>query len=164
MVVEFLYTFTNGTVANAIRVNQNFTDVDYRQLSTDSVGGDNNSTTPTLEVTYNISANTVRDFIEINIDKNHYYVYDQGNYGAKYYYIRIDIGETGSETTKKTYSETNISINIEDCSTLKYYYEPTSDEKTNGFNIKIYLYVGDIQGGDVGSAKSKITDSWVMGK
>jgi len=59
----------------------------------------------------------------------------------------VRIGETGSEVSKDTFTAGgfgadgggSFTINY----TITYYYTPTSDEKTNGFNVQIYAKTAD---------------------
>ena len=147
--------------------------VAYRRLSYDDTGGSNNTTTPSLIYTHTIPPNDVLRFVEIYIEAEHHKQYQSTNSGVKganFYVVRIDVGETGSETPIKSFGDSkeitpdvNNSTYDRENRVLKCYYEPTESEKTNGFNIKIYVYVGNIGDTGVDVAKSSIKSNWVMG-
>jgi len=155
----------SGSGTSSTDMNDTFKASTYHQFTSDATGGSNNTTTPTLVATHAISAGDVESFIEVKIEKKHNQVIYL-NRGAQLYYLRIDIGETGFETTKKTFTnrvslqDDVLTVIIDEI--LQYYYEPTALEKTNGFNIKIYVYLGAIQT-DVSSANAIVGESWVMG-
>lgn len=162
--------FSNGEVLYDYDLDDTIAATTYDLKDSDTTGYTHNTATPTLVTTLNVAAADVAKYIELNIMSKHYKYKDNDSSldGASYYYIRVDIGETGSEVTKKTYID-NVGLNANFApayrtnSNIKYYYEPTASEKTNGFNIKIYLYVGGIHTNGVGSATAAIEDVWVMG-
>ena len=85
---------------------------------------------PATEVIHHI-------MIQVTMIASLTYVASSGD--GHYSTMDILIGETGSEVSKW---ERNIAIKNYDTgsrfyTTINYYYEPTSDEKTNGFNVLI---------------------------
>lgn len=145
-----LITFTNGTAADADDVNSNFTAVNYRSLSYDAVSASvtrnqssGTGTTTGDLVTHAIGAGEVSEYIMIFLD---YQVVTRSEDETQAIAsARINIGETGSETAKITKEFgffTNGELSDDDATirnggTFMFYYEPTTDEKTNGFNVHI---------------------------
>jgi len=87
--------------------NDTNTALDYRQLDSDNTGGTHNTATPTLITTLTIAAGDVTSYIEVKIEADHELRSDNSGgdrYGAEDGYIRVDIGESGSEATKKTFN------------------------------------------------------------
>lgn len=146
--------------------NDTFKAVTYRRLANSATGGTHNTTTPTLITTHVIAAGDVNKSIELLADVNHNKTYSGSSKGASEYFFRVDVGETGSESTIVDDMDNTIdngSNSEKTFTTRSVYYEPTTDEKTNGFNVKIYLYVGNIQSANVDSAAASLARSRVMG-
>ncbi len=137
----------------------------FRRIANDSSTYSTQASSATLLTTISVSAGAVERFIQILIDIANVYKYSSGNFGAEYYYIRVDIGVAGSEATKATYTDRQQDLYYDSQfpKTQSLYYEPTSTEKSSGFNIKIYGYLGSIQGSNASTAYAKITNVDVLG-
>jgi len=142
------YTFTNGSVADADQVNQNFDDVEsnLQKVIYNDIGGSTQSDTETLLKSISIPAGVIKDNITITLTiANVYYMYYHddatGNdyYGADKYYttIKKNTSELLKEFYETQYTETTSHYN-ERYKTFIVNYSPTNDEKNNGFTIDIY--------------------------
>lgn len=112
-----------------------------RLIGVQTSGGTRGNGLAQVGSTLSISAGEVTDKILIMVQST---VINNGASTTGDSSIEIYIGESGSEASKVTYnliggSHTN--INIDGCQ--MFYYEPTTDEKNNGFNIQIYADSGD---------------------
>lgn len=125
-----------------------FNELFYRELASDStadsVSSPSGSSTNTSTVTtISIPSNTVSRYIEIYTDYTSQTTgldADKGITG-----IEIDIGEAGSETNKLDLNLHNSDASFGEGNTQivnqqnRFYYTPTSLEKSNGFNIIIKI-------------------------
>lgn len=142
----------------------------YRLINKHDTAVTNNTSTNSIAYTASIAANTIKRFIEINVESYHKIQNDNTGgtrSGANTGIIDVYIGETGSEVLVKSFVE-NIHGAIELAGTTnqvshKLYYEPSETEKTNGFNVQFRIRVAGIEPNGVGDNYSKYNSSYIMG-
>ena len=131
-------TFTNGTTADADEVNENM-GLLFRYLGADTGTDSTTSASYVDKGSVSVGAGLVTSGIMV--------FYTVGWYGRNSAQGGVDlrIGESGSEVTKYELdyfsTETDASNHSGNYTTLFYYYTPTSGEKTNGFNVKVFLKI-----------------------
>jgi len=145
---------SNGTKPDADEVMGNFDLVRYRIFDSTTSATSTQSTTEATLTTLSVGAGECTTLVKIDID------YDcvsfvTGGGDSTIGRLHIYIGETGSTVLKKTfkpYGSGQNSSGGQFQGTYIYTYLPTSDEKTNGFDIEIKGQVANsgTTGGDAG--------------
>ena len=111
----------------------------FRRITSDSTPASTTNTSYVTLATLSIGAGVVKDHIEIKATYKGNWQYLPSSNNGSYANANILIGEAGSEVSKYCQIIARKAGAVQ-CSgavlsDLNFYYEPTTDEKTNGFNI-----------------------------
>jgi hypothetical protein len=106
----------------------------YHRIAFDTIGGSTMSSSYVqVGQTLIIPPAHVSKFVQVHV------WYACASAGNANDFIDIRIGQAGAETSKLAHSVLASVDFIRSEASIIYYYEPTADEKTNGFNVKFYL-------------------------
>lgn len=139
-------TFASGVNTSfSTELNENFTYTDYRVIAsnTTSTTLSSSTATTTLVNTVAVGAAEVTQFIEVNVDYAAIAKCVPGGSVNGYVDIIIAIGLSGSEAEasrrRLSYAAITSTAGLEsgNAGTYSFYYEPTSGEKSAGFNVKV---------------------------
>lgn len=162
--------FSNGEVLYDYDLDDTFDAVAYRLIDKDDTPVTHNTTTAINAYTVNIGAGEISRFVDINVESRHRIRHDGsggGRFGANTGIVDVYIGELGSEILIKSFSSSmtggdDISGSVHQIS-HKLFYEPTTAEKTNGFNIIFKIRVSGIAADGISIDYASYYSSYIMG-
>lgn len=143
----------------------------FKLLGTDTTGGNTGESTYTQIGSVAIPALRVSSFILVRVlAKVGAHQDAGGSPGTSTHSIDIRIGEAGSEASKKEFDPVvnmqadTVIVGFKDFFTaLEFFYEPTSAEKTNGFNVLILGKKTDTGNPALGIGNVVVDDVFVVG-
>lgn len=157
----------NGSTTNATEVADNFYLMFGRQFARDMTGGTANTSSYTqIGTTLSVSANACDDHVYVIVHLTGTWAFVTSGTADHTTQYDIRIGETGSEVSKQARTipggegggaNHNGTMDVLDI----YYYEPTTAEKSNGFNVK--LYGKYTTSGGTGSGTVTLVKAYVVG-
>lgn len=130
--------WVNGENLDSADLNGNF-DYIQRKLAEDTTAANTNTSSYVKIGDVSVGAGIVGNHILILVEMSANVITEASGYRIPYADIRI--GETGSVVSKREQAISGYIAASEGYwtnTTLYYYYEPTTDEKANGFDIEIY--------------------------
>jgi hypothetical protein len=136
-----LNTFSSGVNTSfSTELNENFK-IALKVLAEDDTSSSTTANSRTkISPTVSIPANAVNDHIIILLNGGG--GFNAGASGTAYGEVTVDVGETGSLSTVHTWVPIQGLAGDTDQLNIRgqrfIYYTPSSDEKTNGFDIEIY--------------------------